>query len=66
VHWTAQTLVDPEVAADGPVAFLVAVVVDDVVYDGGPARWEFVTSQTYVEQGGAWLYLAGNTALPAS
>jgi hypothetical protein len=64
VRWTAQTLVDVEVAADGPVAVLVATVVDDVLFDGGPARWEFVTSQTYVRQGGAWLYLVGQTALP--
>jgi len=66
VRWTAQTLVEPEVIADGPVAVLVAVVVDDVLDDGRSARCEFVTSQTYVEQGGEWLYLAGHTALPAS
>ncbi len=66
VRWTAQTLIDPEVTAAGSVSVLVATVVDDVVYDGRPARWEFVTSQTYVQQGGAWLYLAGHTALPAS
>ena len=65
VRWTAQMLIDPEVTADGPVAVLVATVVDDVVYDGRPAQWEFVTSQTYVEQGGAWHYLAGHTALAA-
>jgi hypothetical protein len=43
----------------------VATIVDDVLYDGRPARWEFVTTQTYVEEDGKWLYLTGHTALPA-
>jgi hypothetical protein len=66
IRWNAQTLEDVEVVADGPAAVLVATVVDDVIYAGEPARWEFVTTQTYVEQNGVWLYLAGHTALPAS
>jgi hypothetical protein len=45
---------------------LVATVVDDVVYDRRPARWEFVTTQSYIERSGEWRYLAGHTALPAS
>jgi hypothetical protein len=31
-----------------------------------PARWEFVTTQTYVQEHGSWLYLGGHTALSAS
>jgi hypothetical protein len=65
VRWTAQILVGAEVAADGPVAVLVATVVDDVLFEGRPARWEFVTSQTYIQPNGEWRYLAGHTALPA-
>ena len=66
VRWNAQALVDVQVVEDGPVTVLVASVVDDVVYDGVPARWEFVTTQTYVRKRRSWLYLAGHTALPAS
>jgi hypothetical protein len=66
VRWKAQTLEDVELAGAGGVAVLVATVVDDVTYDGLPARWKFVTTQTYVEENGAWLYLVGQTALPAS
>jgi ketosteroid isomerase-like protein len=66
LRWQAQTLEDVAVAVDGQVAVLVAMVVDEVLYDGQPARWEFVTTQTYVERDGEWLYLAGHTALPAS
>jgi hypothetical protein len=66
VRWNRQTLHDAEVVVDGRVAVLVAMVVDDVLYDGRPAQWEFVTSQTYVERSGEWLYLAGHTALPAA
>jgi hypothetical protein len=32
------------------------------LYEGAPARWEFVTTQTYLENDGRWLYLAGHTA----
>ena len=66
IRWQQQTLLDPEVAVAGPVGVLVAKLVDDVVYDGRPARWEFVTSQTYVEEGGEWRYVFGHTALPAA
>ena len=66
VRWKAQTLEDVHVFGDGPVRVLVANVVDDVVYDGIPPRWEFVTTQTYVQEHGSWLYLAGHTALSAS
>jgi hypothetical protein len=65
VRWNAQTLEDVRLAGSSSVIVLVARVVDDVVYDGAPARWEFVTTQTYVRGNGAWLYLAGHTALPA-
>ena len=66
VRWKAQTLEDVHVFGDGPVRVLVANVFDDVVYDGIPARWKFVTTQTYVHECGSWLYLAGHTALPVS
>jgi len=66
VHWKAQTLEDVQSVGNGPVSVLVARVVDDVVHDGAPARWEFVTTQTYVHEHGSWLYLAGHTALPVS
>jgi hypothetical protein len=65
-RWNAQTLEDVELFGNGSVTVLVARVVDDVVHDGLPARWEFVTTQTYVMENDAWLYLAGHTALPAS
>jgi hypothetical protein len=65
VRWRAQTLRDIEVAGAGGVAALTATVVDEVAVDGAAARWEFVTTQTYVDEGGAWLYLAGHTAVPA-
>jgi hypothetical protein len=66
VRWQTQTLHDATVAVDGPVAVLAATVVDDVLYEEQPARWEFVTTQTYVERDGEWLYLAGHTALAAA
>jgi Domain of unknown function (DUF4440) len=66
VRWDRQTLEDAEVIATGPVAVLVATVVDDVVWNGEPARWTFLTTQTYVKDGDAWSYLAGHTALPAA
>jgi hypothetical protein len=62
VRWTSQTLEDVQMVETGGVALLVATVVDDVVFDGEPARWPFVTSQTYVNEG-EWLYLAGHTAV---
>jgi hypothetical protein len=43
---------------------LVATVVDDVLFDGQPEIWSFVTTQTYVNDG-TWLYLAGHTAIRA-
>ena len=66
VRWNAQTLEDVQVFGKGPASVLVANVFDDVVYDGIPARWKFVTTQTYVHECGSWLYLAGHTALPVS
>jgi hypothetical protein len=66
VRWNAQTLEDVQIVDSGPVKVLVARVVDDVVHDGAPARWEFATTQTYVRENGSWLYLAGHTALPVS
>jgi ketosteroid isomerase-like protein len=66
VRWNSQDLEDVEVVVSGSVAVLVATVVDDVTHDGEPARWEFVTTQTYLEEGGAWLYLVGHTALTAA
>src|SRR5262245_15189434 len=66
VRWNAQTLEDVQIVGSGSVRVLVARVVDDVVHDGAPARWEFATTQTYVLENGSWLYLAGHTALPAS
>jgi hypothetical protein len=66
VRWNGQTLEDAEVTRAGQVAVLVATVVDDVVWNGEPARWTFVTTQTYLSDRGAWSYLAGHTALPAA
>jgi hypothetical protein len=66
VRWNAQTLEDVQVVGNASVGVLVARVVDDVIYDGKPARWQFTTTQTYVEEHGSWFYLAGHTALPAS
>jgi hypothetical protein len=66
VRWKAQTLEDVHVVAAGALAVLAATVHDDVVFQGEPARWTFVTTQTYVDTDGSWLYLAGHTALPAS
>ena len=65
VRWRAQTLQDAAVTATAAVAVLTAVVVDDVLHQGEPATWEFVTTQTYVLEREAWRYLAGHTALPA-
>jgi len=64
VRWNAQTLRDVAVTATGAVAVLTATVVDEVEHQGESARWEFVTTQTYVLESGAWLYLAGHTAVP--
>jgi hypothetical protein len=66
VRWIAQTLEDARVVSTGSVDILLARVVDEVVHDGVQARWEFVTTQIYVQERGARLYLAGHTALPAS
>jgi len=66
VRWNAQTLEDVQVFGNAPVSVLVANVFDDVVYDGMPAKWGLVTTQTYVHEYGSWLYLAGHTALSAS
>ena len=66
VRWKAQTLGDAAVAVDAQVAVPAATVLDDVLYEGQPARWEFVTTQTYVERDREWLYLVGHTALPAA
>jgi Domain of unknown function (DUF4440) len=66
VRWNRQTHESVEIIAAGPVAVLVATVVDDVFWNGEPARWTFVTTQTYVKDGDAWSYLAGHTALPAA
>jgi Domain of unknown function (DUF4440) len=66
VRWKAQTLEDVHVVAAGTLAVLAATVHDDILFQGKPARWTFVTTQTYVDTQGSWLYLAGHTALPAS
>ena len=66
VRWIRQTLEDAEVIETGPVAVLLATVVDDVVWNGEPARWTFVTTQTYVSDRDAWSYLAGHTAPAAA
>jgi uncharacterized protein DUF4440 len=66
VQWEAQTLENVAVVVDGRVGVITATVIDHVLHEGQPARWEFVTTQTYVERDGDWLYLAGHTALPAS
>jgi hypothetical protein len=66
VRWVSQTLEDVQVIQADGVAVLVATVVDDTVWNGEPARWTFVSTQTYVGEQGAWLYLAGHTALSAS
>jgi Domain of unknown function (DUF4440) len=62
VRWVSQTLEDAQVVEAGAIAVLVATVVDDVVYEGEPARWSFLTTQTYVNDG-EWRYLAGHTAV---
>ena len=66
LRWQAQTLGDVMVAVDGQAGVLAATVVDNVLHEGRPTPWEFVTTQTYVQRDGDWLYLAGHTALPAS
>jgi Domain of unknown function (DUF4440) len=66
VRWIRQTLEDAEVTGTGKVAVLLATVVDDVVWNGEPARWTFVTTQTYVNDLDAWSYLAGHTAPAAA
>jgi hypothetical protein len=64
LRWNRQTLEDTSVVTAGPVAVLVATVVDEVLFDGQPEIWSFVTTQTYVNDG-EWLYLAGHTAIRA-
>jgi hypothetical protein len=62
LRWREQRLDDVQVAAAGGVAVLTGTVVDDVLADGEPYELRFVTTQTYVETAGGWLYLAGHTA----
>ena len=64
LRWNRQSLEDATVAVAGPVAVLTATVIDDVVYEGRPETWSFVTTQTYVDEA-EWLYLAGHTAVRA-
>ena len=64
LRWTRQTLENIHVCVEGTTAVLAATVVDDVIVAGEANRWEFVTTQTYVNDGG-WLYLAGQTAVRA-
>ena len=66
VRWNRQALEEMEVIETGPVAVLLATVVDDVVWNGEPARWTFVTTQTYVSDRDMWSYLAGHTAPAAA
>ena len=65
VRWNRQTLEDVAVIETGSIAVLLATVVDDVVWNGEPAGWTFVTTQTYLNEREAWSYLAGHTALQA-
>ena len=64
MRWNRQTLEHPSVVDAGRAALLVATVIDDVLFDGQPATWSFMTTQTYVNDG-EWLYLAGHTAVRA-
>ena len=65
LRWNRQLLEHVSVTSTGTAAVLAANVVDDVLYDGEAVTWRFVTTQTYVDEGG-WLYLAGHTALAAA
>ena len=62
LRWREQRLEDVRVVADAAVAVLTGLVVDDVLVDGEPYELRFVTTQTYVNAAGRWLYLAGHTA----
>ena len=55
-------LEDVRVVADGAVAVLTGLVVDDVLVDGEPYELRFVTTQAYVNAPGGWLCFAGHTA----
>ena len=67
LRWVEQRLTDAKVTLAGDVAVLTAIVHDHVVVSGEQHAWTFSTTQTYVREGGHWLYLAGHTgAAPGS
>jgi Domain of unknown function (DUF4440) len=61
LRWTSQTLEDVQVVSAGSVAVLTATVRDDVMVGDERHELVFMSTQTYVQEGGAWLYLAGQT-----
>jgi hypothetical protein len=61
LRWVEQRLEDVSVIVAGSTAVLVATVYDDVLVDGEPHELSWVSTQTYVEEGGRWLYVAGQT-----
>ena len=62
LRWNEQSFSDVRVVVAGDTAVLTGTVVDDVVVDGEQHLLRFATTQTYVLFGGAWSYLAGQTA----
>ena len=64
LRWNRQSLEDTSVVSARRVAVLAATVTDDVLFEGQPEIWSFVTTQTYVNEG-EWLYFAGHTAVRA-
>ena len=62
LRWHSQTLEDVRVVSTGSVAVLTATVRDDLEFDDERHELVFRSTQTYVLEGGAWLYLAGQTA----
>jgi ketosteroid isomerase-like protein len=62
--WHGQRLEEVDVVAEGDVAVLTAVVVDEVEEDGGTRVNRLRLTQTWVRSGGSWVCLAGHAGPP--